>query len=52
MTVNERLFVAGLLPEWDKALLNQDRLKRIELLRRVELADEAPAIIESISRRP
>jgi hypothetical protein len=51
MTVNERLSSAKLLREWDQAVLRMDREKLSELLRRVELEDQAPAIIESVLRR-
>ena len=51
MTVNERLCVAGLLQQWDQAVLNKNREKLAELLKRVELADQAPAIVESVLRR-
>jgi hypothetical protein len=51
MTVNERMFVAGLLPEWDQAVLNKNREKLTELLKQVELADQAPIIIESLFRQ-
>jgi hypothetical protein len=37
MTVNERLSVAGLVEAWDKAVLNGDRAKMIEVLMATEL---------------
>ena len=37
MTVNERLFAAGLLAVFDDAARKRDRDKMIELLRRVEV---------------
>lgn len=37
MTVNERLFVAGLLEEFDAAINARDREAAVELLRRVQL---------------
>jgi hypothetical protein len=51
MTVNERLFVAGLLREWDQAVLSKDSEKLAELLQQVELAEQAPTIIESVFNR-
>jgi hypothetical protein len=50
MTVNERLFVAGLMAEWDQDVLREDREKLTELSQRVELADQASVIIESVLR--
>ncbi len=35
MTVNERLFVAGLIDEWDAAIVVGDRQAAIEILTRV-----------------
>jgi hypothetical protein len=49
-TVNERLFSAGLLPEWDAAVADQDRRKLAQLLDRVQLKDQSPEIIESALR--
>ena len=48
MTVNERLFASGLMEEWDQAVSRKDRLKLIELLWRVELADQAATIVDLI----
>lgn len=39
MTVNERLFVAGLVQQFDAAINSGDRQEAIELLRRVALSD-------------
>ena len=39
MTVNERLFVAGLLQQFDTAIDSGDRQGAIELLRRVAMSD-------------
>lgn len=46
MTVNERLFVAGLLELFDRAALARDRDRMIGLLKQVESVDfpEAEAI--------
>ena len=50
MTVNERLFSAGLLPEWDDAIADQNRGKLAELLDQVQLKDQSSEIIESALR--
>jgi hypothetical protein len=47
MTVNERLLIAGLLPEWDQAVLKKDEKMLAELLELVDLTDQASAIVES-----
>jgi hypothetical protein len=52
MTVNERLFVTGLLAAWDDALLRRDREQMIELLGRVELSDQAAWIADTTLKRP
>lgn len=39
MTVNERLYVAGLLDEFDRARRRRDRDRLVELLRRVEVEE-------------
>ena len=43
MTVNERLFSAGLLEAWDEAVKQRDRARMIALLMSVELAAEQAA---------
>lgn len=47
MTVNERLYVTGLLPEWEAAVQDGNRERLKELLRQVELNSQAPVIIEA-----
>jgi hypothetical protein len=37
MTVNERLYLSGLMDEFDKALLRQDTNTLISILKEVEL---------------
>jgi hypothetical protein len=37
MTVNERLFVAGLLDPWDRAINRGDREKAIDILGQVDM---------------
>lgn len=41
MTVNERLFVSGLMEEFDVAIAQNNYKKAKELLRKVELTDES-----------
>jgi len=41
MTVNERLYVSGLIDDFDKAVEKRDVAKVISILREVELTDES-----------
>ena len=41
MTVNERLYVSGLLESFDKAILRNDREQVIRILRDIEVDDES-----------
>lgn len=41
MTVNERLFVSGLIEEFDTAVAQNNYRKAKDLLRMVELTDES-----------
>jgi len=50
MTVNERLFVAGLSREWDHAVLTKNRYRMNELLQQVQLSDQAKLIVEATLR--
>jgi hypothetical protein len=43
MTVNERLFVAGLVEPFDSAIDSGDRQRAIELLLRVAMSDDSAA---------
>jgi len=52
MTTNERLFVAGIIEDFDKAAMSRDRNRMIELLGKVELADEAESITNTILAEP
>lgn len=52
MTVNERLFVAGLLSEWDEAARARNRNRMIELLTRVDLARDAAKICDAVLANP
>jgi len=51
MTVNERFYDKGLLTAWEAAVSRKDREAMIELLDRVELADQASAIADSVLKR-
>jgi len=51
MTVNERLYVKGLLRAWDAAVLQRDREAMIDLLAQVELADQAVWIADTTLKR-
>lgn len=49
MTVNERLYVSGLIKEFDKAVTQKDLDSVKEILKQVKLSDEnIIAIIESL----
>jgi hypothetical protein len=48
MTVNERIFASGQVSQWDSAVVRRDRMELTEILRRVDLSDQAQAIIDSI----
>ena len=41
MTVNERLYVSGLMDEFDKAVIEKNVDIVLDILRRVELAEES-----------
>jgi hypothetical protein len=45
MTVNERLYISGLMDAFDKATKEEDIKKVIEILKEVEITDES-AIVE------
>jgi hypothetical protein len=40
MTVNERLYISGLMEQFDKALVEKDRERLITILKEVELNQE------------
>jgi len=48
MTVNERLYEAGLISEWDHAAHARDRHRRVELMRKVDLSRDAEKICDAI----
>ncbi len=52
MTVNERLFSAGLIADWDVAAHSRNRKRMVELLTKVDLEDEADQIVDTILSNP
>lgn len=53
MTVNERLFMAGLLPQFDAAIDAEDRHRAIEWLVQVEMTpDSASATVDAVLANP
>jgi hypothetical protein len=51
MTVNERLFAAGLLQLWDRAVADRNRETLGGLLSQVGLAHQATEIIDSVLKQ-
>jgi hypothetical protein len=52
MTVNERLYEAGLLDAWDAAATSRNRDRLIELLSTVGLSEEAEWISNTVLSNP
>ena len=53
MTVNERLFEAGLLDQWDEAVRAGDNAAMAAILVRVEIAEEgATQIVATVLANP
>jgi hypothetical protein len=53
MTVNERLFNAGILAQFDEAARRRDRARLVELLRQVELSQsEAEWSVDTLLAEP
>ena len=53
MTVNERLFTAGQMDAFDKAINEQNRAEAIRILQQVELSTtEAESIVGAIEKTP
>ena len=52
MTVNERLYEASLMPEWDAAARSRNKKRMVELLGKVDLADQAELIAGTILSNP
>ncbi|HTT20334.1 MAG TPA: hypothetical protein VMG82_15400 [Candidatus Sulfotelmatobacter sp.] len=52
MTINERLYVAGLMPEWDAAATARDGARMVEILGRIGLANQAEHIADTVLANP
>lgn len=52
MTVNERLYAAGLLGVWDRAIDDGARATAIDILGQVELASQAENIVDAVLATP
>ncbi|MDR3412988.1 MAG: hypothetical protein P4L87_18895 [Formivibrio sp.] len=52
MTVNERLYDAGIMDAWDIAAVSRDRDRMIELLGIVELSEQAESITDKLLADP
>jgi hypothetical protein len=52
MTLNERLFEAELIPEWEAAARSRNRERMIELLSKVGLGDQAEQIADTVLSNP
>ena len=53
MTGNERLYAAGLLPEWDAAVKSRNRERMMQLLGEVGLSeDEAALAADAVLANP
>lgn len=52
MTTNERLFFAGLMPEWDAAARSRNREKMVEILCRIGLGSQADEITGAVLADP
>ncbi len=40
MTINERLFVSGLIKEFDSAVKEKNRVRVVEILKRIDLNNQ------------
>jgi len=52
MTTNERLYVAGLLPDWDAAAASRNRKRMVEILGKVGLASQGDQIADAVLANP
>lgn len=52
MTTNERLYFAGLMPEWDAAAQSRNRERMVEILSRVGLGSQANDIAGTVLADP
>ncbi|MDB5424652.1 MAG: hypothetical protein JWQ29_2068 [Phenylobacterium sp.] len=48
MTVNERLFAADLLGQWDAAVRARDRNEMIGILQKVDMGDQAATTTDAV----
>ena len=52
MTVNERLFAAGLIEAWDAATLVRDRDRMIGILERVDMGEQSATTVDAVLANP
>jgi hypothetical protein len=52
MTVNERLFAAGLIEAWDAATSARDRDRMIGILERVDMGGQAATTVDAVLANP
>ena len=52
MTTNGRLYVAGLLPDWDVAVVSRNRKRMVEILGKVGLASDGDQIADAVLANP
>jgi len=52
MTVNERLYAAGLIKAWDAAVIMRDRVKMLEILMATELTKQAAFTVDTTLTDP
>ena len=52
MAVNERLWEAGLMEQWDSAVKSRNRVRMIEVLNGVDLASPAEQISDTVLANP
>ncbi|MBL8901637.1 MAG: hypothetical protein JNM84_28675 [Planctomycetes bacterium] len=53
MTINERLFDAGLLEAWDRAIRGRDRERAEEILGTVDIGvDDAKRVVDTALAKP
>jgi hypothetical protein len=52
MTVNERLYFAGLFDKWDAACLARDRDAMLAIMAQVDLAEAGRATVDAVLANP
>jgi len=52
MTVNERLWEAGILEAWESATISRNRDRMVALLGEVELSEQAERIADTVLADP